>query len=242
MEPVDYCDTLDGPNTDARNRYRPLCGGISAAHYLVEAGTLGAIVLDAQTGGPLLLGNNHTFANMDSVYNRRAYKGDPILQPSRGDGGTYPDDVVAYLERWVPFDPICNNLIDAAVAKPAPGVLSDDLILSEGSGSEFIIPEGIKACVQSKVRKFGRTGGETVGHIIDCNYNTVIPYPSGIEVHFIDQILIQIDTCAGDSGAVYIDDNDRVIGLHCGGAIIDGTRFAVANKIENVCRLLGIII
>jgi hypothetical protein len=210
---------------------------------MVEAGTLGAIVLDAETGGPLLLGNNHTFANMDTVIDRRAHKGDPILQPSVGDNGVYPDDIVAYLERWVPFDPICNNLIDAAVAKPVPGVLSDNLILSEGSGSEFIIPEGVAdATLATRVKKFGRTGGKTIGRVIDCNFNTSIPYPTGVTIHYIDQLLIQIDTCAGDSGAVYLDDNDMAIGLHCGGAIIDGTRFAVANKMKNVSKLLGIII
>jgi hypothetical protein len=242
MEPIDYCSVLAGPNTDAQARYRPLCGGISAAHHLIGAGTLGAIVRDAKTGEPLLLSNNHTFANMSTVLDKRARKGDPILQPSLADGGRYPEDIVAYLERWIPFDPVYNNLVDAAVARPVPGVMSDDIILSEGSGTEFIIPEGAAACTRGAVKKFGRTGGKTTGHVVDCNFATTIPYPSGLTVHYIDQILIQIDTCAGDSGAIYLNDNDKVIGLHCGGAIINGVRYAVANKIENVCRLLGIVI
>ena len=241
MEPVDYCATISGPNTDAQARYRPLCGGISAAHYLVGAGTLGAIVKDNKTGGPLLLSNNHTFANMDTVVDHRAHKGDAILQPSTVDGGHYPEDIVAYLERWVPYDPFYNNVIDAAVAKPIPGMLSDDMILSEGSGTEFIIPEGIAPAVMgSRVRKYGRTGGGTTGHVVDCHFMTAIPYPSGVVVRYIDQILIQIDTCAGDSGSIYLDDNDKVIGLHCGGTITNGVRYAVANKIENVCKILNI--
>jgi len=239
-EPIDCCSSPS--NTDSRARYRPLCGGISAAHYLVGAGTLGAIVHDLETGDPLLLSNNHTFANADSVSDRRANKGDPILQPSIGDEGIYPDDVVAYLERWIPFDPTADNYVDAAIARPIAGMLSDEMILSQGAGSEFIIPEGVQACCHSRVRKFGRTGGETVGKIIDCNYSTSIPYPSGITVRYVDQILIQIDTCAGDSGSIYLDDNDRVIGLHCGGTSVNGIRYAVANKIENVCKLLRISI
>ena len=169
-------------------------------------------------------------------------KGKFTWSGNSADGGKYPEDIVAYLERWIPFDPIYNNIVDAAVARPVPGVMSDDMILSEGSGSEFIIPEGATACTRGAVKKFGRTGGKTTGRVVDCNFATTIPYPSGVTVHYIDQILIQIDTCAGDSGAIYLNDNDKVIGLHCGGAIINGVRYAVANKIENVCRLLGIVI
>src|SRR5208337_3842112 len=65
-------------------------------------------------------------------------------------------------------------------------------------------------------------------------------YPTGLNVKYVDQLLIRIDTCAGDSGSVYLDNDDNVVGLHAGGAIINGQRYAVANKIKNVTALLGL--
>ena len=239
----DPCASLSGPNTGSQLRYRPLCGGISASHYRVPAGTLGAIMKDIYTNQPVLLSNNHVFANMSSLTSQRALKGDGIIQPSPADGGTLADKV-ATLERWIPYNEFGNNLVDAAIAKPLPGMVSDDwesMILANGNGQGFTVPERLITVTSPiAVRKYGRTGGVTTGKILDWNFSTTMPYPSGISVKYVDQLLIHIDTGAGDSGSVYLDDDDNIVGLHAGGTIINGERYAVANKITNVANLLGL--
>lgn len=79
-----------------RDRWRPLIpAGVSIAHPLVTAGTLGALVNDNATGELLLLSNNHVMANSND-----AFENDPILQPGPTDGGNNPADVVARLTRF----------------------------------------------------------------------------------------------------------------------------------------------
>jgi hypothetical protein len=253
FSPSDYNGAFDpcenaASNTGGRLRYRPLCGGISASHVDVLAGTLGGIFSDAITGEPLLLGNNHVFANCSSIRKARAAVGDSILQPSPADGGTYPSDEVATLLRWIPYNDtgIGYSTVDAAVARPLPGMVTTDLILSGGDGDEFRYPEGmIPAKAGMQVKKYGRTGGVTHGTIMDTNFSTIVPYPvDNLEIPYQDCILVKIDTCAGDSGALYVtdDDNDKIVGLHFGGTIMeDGTRYAIACKIQNVCQQLGIV-
>lgn len=99
---------IDGIITDVRavgnivahksrtDRWRPAPGGVSIGHYLITAGTLGAIVRDASTGEPLILSNNHVLANSND-----ASIGDPILQPGNADGGRDPQDRIATLERFI---------------------------------------------------------------------------------------------------------------------------------------------
>lgn len=78
------------------DRWRPAPGGVSIGHYQITAGTLGAFVRDASTGETLILSNNHVMANSNS-----AAKGDAIIQPGPYDGGAYPGDRIATLERHV---------------------------------------------------------------------------------------------------------------------------------------------
>lgn len=86
-------------------RYRPAPPGCSIGHYLVTAGTFGAVVYDEHDGTPLILSNNHVLANSTSGSDQRASIGDPILQPGSYDGGTIESDIIAHLERFVPLEP-----------------------------------------------------------------------------------------------------------------------------------------
>ncbi len=78
------------------DRWRPAPPGVSIGHYLITAGTLGAIVKDATTGEQLILSNNHVMANSND-----AFTGDSIIQPGAADGGRTPQDVIARLERFI---------------------------------------------------------------------------------------------------------------------------------------------
>lgn len=86
-------------NSGPRDIWRPtIPGGVSIAHPMVTAGTLGALVTDATTGDVLILSNNHVLANSND-----AFANDPILQPGPTDGGNNPADVVARLGRFTPI-------------------------------------------------------------------------------------------------------------------------------------------
>ncbi len=87
-------------------RFDPLRGGISISHaWSYGYGTLGGIVLDRNTGVPMILSNWHVLAG--SMW---APRGLAIYQPGYGDGGRY-QHTVAHLER----DGMVQG-IDAAVA------------------------------------------------------------------------------------------------------------------------------
>jgi len=90
---------LEAYVSSPRDRYRPtIPAGVSIGHYLVTAGTIGAVVYDKTTGEPLILSNNHVLANSNF-----ATAGDPILQPGPTDHGARPNDVVAQLHRFEPI-------------------------------------------------------------------------------------------------------------------------------------------
>jgi hypothetical protein len=232
-------ESMPESNTRSQLRYRPICGGISAAHRDVAAGTLGAIVEDAQSGQPLLLSNNHVFANCSTIDAPNAKVGDPIYQPGRADGADIEKDIVATLDRWVPYSTTGDNLVDAAIAKPKPGILTSDLVLAENG--EFISPKDMAPITtKTHVKKFGRTSGFTNGDIIDWDFSTTMTYPGDIKVKYVDQLLVKMDTYSGDSGSILLDDNDNVVGMVFGGTVVNGEHYAVANKIRNVAALTNL--
>jgi outer membrane biosynthesis protein TonB len=109
LTPEDFIPKeLDGAPTDVievgrlqaflspRDRFRPtIPAGVSIGHYMVTAGTIGAVVFDKTTGEPLILSNNHVLANSNA-----ATVGDAILQPGPTDHGVRPNDAIAQLHRY----------------------------------------------------------------------------------------------------------------------------------------------
>lgn len=144
--------------TTAQSRVRPAQPGCSISHYATATrGTLGALALDKETDELLFMSNWHVIANFGMCR-----RGDPILQPGGLDGGTLPDDIIGYLERWEDVQMLCParsnredtlseakqrirkavehdidlpvNYVDAAVAKP----VSDDAVIPTPLGTEEI--------------------------------------------------------------------------------------------------------
>ncbi len=99
---TDVIEVGDLALLDRTSRARPAIPGSSIGHSKVTAGTFGAVVRDRKTGKPLILSNNHVLANITDGTDGRARIGDAILQPGRYDGGQ-PDDILGYLERFVPI-------------------------------------------------------------------------------------------------------------------------------------------
>ena len=101
-----------------QQRWPVLVGGVSIGHGLVDAGTLGCFVWDADTGEPLALTCAHVAAPPG------AKVGDPIYQPGPGDIRKWmnrspgPEDIAGELVRWQAVSMTEPNLIDAAVFRP----------------------------------------------------------------------------------------------------------------------------
>lgn len=220
-------------------RFRPVVGGVSAAHTNVTAGTLGAVIRDKKTGNKLFLSNNHVFSNTSSKTNSRAHIGDAIIQPSPSDGGTITD-TIAKLYKWVPFIDGGTNIVDAALAMPVDQSIASPYILSDAD-LDVISINGIRSVTSPiKVKKYGRTSGADFGKIIDLNFTVAVDYDDGLTRNFVDQILVEIETRGGDSGAILLDEDNRAVGLvFAGGVDKKGKFYGVACKIKNVLAMLS---
>ena len=182
---------LDGVPTDVvevgeiealvfNTKTRPALPGFSMGHQAITAGTFGCIVRDIRHGNSqpgegdyLILSNNHVLADVNA-----GKPGDLILQPGPFDGGLFPSDAVATLERYEPlvltqFAGPGYNLVDAAVAKPSHSRHMTASIIGQ------IMPQGVdQARVGTFVIKAGRTTQVTVGIVIAVNATVVVGYGS----------------------------------------------------------------
>jgi len=147
------------------------------------------------------------------------------------DGGS-TEDVVGELVGWVPYRTIGNNFVDVAIARPRQDVEIDDRVFVDGG---LISVRGVRPATDAKrVRRCGRTTGCVTGEIVDWNFTTIMEYPTGENIRYVDQMLIDMPTEQGDSGSLILDDENYAIGLLSGTTVIDGKVYTVANKIRNV--------
>ena len=241
------------------DRWRPVVPpGASIGHHRISAGTFGCLV---RRGGELfILSNNHVLADMN-----RGQPGDAILQPGAADGGTM-EDRVAELAEFVPLDfgtdeprcPVAGSLagllnalatllgsshrlqpvrqtlglnrVDAALARPLSPDRVENEILYIGA------PAGVGAAtLGTRVQKTGRTTGYTTGIITQIDATVRIDYygPSAL---FDGQLIASPMSQGGDSGAVALDEQRRVVGLIFAGS--DGA--TVINPIDDVLSALNV--
>lgn len=250
-----------GPGPDLRlERVRPAPPGVSIGHYRISAGTLGALVRDRRTGQLLILSNNHVLANRSTAGDRRAYPGDPILQPGPSDGGT-PSDVLATLVRYVPLhlhraaagaaaaalrapvlpwarilavaglaDPRANR-VDAAVAAPVEPEMVTPEILGLG------LPRPARAVLPGAVvRKSGRTTGVTSGRVRAVAATVHVDMGAGWAGMFADQVITTPMAAPGDSGSLLLDAEGHAVGLISAGS----SESTIANHIGAVLEALDV--
>lgn len=223
-----------------KRRSRPVQGGYSVGHYKITAGTIATCVynlLSSSGGIPskyYILSNNHVLANSNN-----ALIGDPILQPGPYDGGTYPNDVIAVLSRFVPltFNPPVpleqqNNYVDAAIAEGNIEYLDRSIywcgVLRGWRRKSAVLPG-------TMVKKTGRTTNFTVGKILAVNAVIDVSYGTGT-ARLKDQIVTTAMSTGGDSGSLVMTLDNVAVGLLFAGS----SNYTICNQIENVRSLLGI--
>ncbi len=212
-------------------RIRPAKPGYSIGHYKVTAGTFGCLVRDVCSPCRVhILSNNHILANSNA-----AAIGNPILQPGRIDGGTYPGDMIARLSRFVPIrfgSSVRYNLVDAALARPND---QRDVVASIVN---LGIPKGtVEATLGMDVVKSGRTTQTTSGKVIGVDVTVAVGYGASGVAYFRDQILTTNMSKGGDSGSLLLSKAGReATGLLFAGS----SRVTIHNNISNVLMALGV--
>ena len=228
-------------------RVQPALPGYSIAHFNVTAGTFGCLVHDIRRcccnlekdgsctptreecpGDYLILSNNHVLANIN-----RGQIGDTILQPGPFDGGVFPRDGCAKLDRFEPivFGLSGYNLVDAACARPNHSREVTASIIG------LIMPRGIdQALVGGLVIKVGRTTQVTTGRVLATNATIVVGYGAVGSAQFRHQILTTPMAAGGDSGSLLMDRNLNAVGL-----LFAGSPFiTIHNHIADIEAALGV--
>jgi hypothetical protein len=248
------------------DRWRPAPGGVSLGHYLVSAGTFGAVVRDGTSGDRLILSNNHVLANSND-----ASPGDPILQPGAVDGGSVDQDTIAHLERFCPIsyssEPgTCGTanayaLVGNALARlagsrhrlrvlqvnPEAANRVDAAVarpVSDGDVWDEILEIGevsgtVEAELGMAVRKSGRTTGFTTGTITILHTTVEVNYGEGRVAQFEDQIISTAMSQGGDSGSLLVAvDSQQAVGLLFAGS----QQVTIYNPIQAVLDCLDVTI
>jgi hypothetical protein len=228
-------------------RVRPALPGYSIGHHNITAGTFGCLVHDIRRcccrlekdcccaptreecpGDYLILSNNHVLADVN-----RGKPGDLILQPGPFDGGVFPADGVATLERFEPivFGMSGYNLVDAAVARPTFGRNVIASIIG------LLIPRGIdQALVGNLVVKVGLTTQVTQGRVLAVNATIAVNYPVFGPAWYHHQILTTPMSAGGDSGSLLMNSGLSAVGL-----LFAGSPFiTIHNHIADVEFALGV--
>ena len=228
------------------SKVRPALPGYSIGHYDITAGTFGCVVRDLRRchdqekghgcccpkeecpSDYLILSNNHVLANSNL-----ASEGDLILQPGPFDGGVYPADGVATLERFEPivFGAGGYNLVDAAVARPPESRNVTASIIGS------VIPRGVdQAFIGGLVIKAGRTTQVSIGQVLAVNATVVVGgYPGGA-AQFRHQIITTAMAAGGDSGSLLMDSNLSAVGLLFAGSFF----ITIHNHIADVESALAV--
>lgn len=209
-------------------RSDPIRGGISISDaYTNGYGTLGGKVIDRTTGEEMVLSNWHVL-----VARWTARRGQAIFQPGRLDGGMGSDTVA-----WLTRDAMSVGL-DAAVATVVGnrGFINDQLGLGPVTGFG-------DAELDTQVVKSGRRTGITRGRVTGIAGTAKLSYDA---VERVIRNVIAIDplhgftqvSAPGDSGAMWLDDRRRAVGLHFAGG--DFPERALAIDLPSVLDALNV--
>jgi hypothetical protein len=214
-------------------RYDVVPIGVSVGSRYTTAGTLGAKVIDVDTGEEMILSNWHVLAGR-----REAAAGLAIWQPGWIDGGTREENTIAQLSRWVlgPYD--------AAVAR-VNGTRTVESSTVEGKTVDDVTGPRLGMRVWKSGRSTGYTEGlidgimmsvpmsyELAGtHILEHVFR-IVPRPGAADTEISE---------GGDSGALWVDEQSgKAVGLHFAGEVGDDPEYALAHDIRRVLEKLRV--
>lgn len=238
---------------------KPVKPGYSIGHRDITAGTLGFFA--KRNGETHLISNAHVLANTN-----KGKIGDPIYYPGPHDGGTSLN-TISHLAATIPIKmvvsscPVANacvntfnflarlfnrntrlvepinlatNKVDNAAGALIKGLEIDEKVYKIGK------PTGIKeAELEMRVKKSSRTTEYTKGKITGVDAMLQVSYgEQGVAV-FENQLISDIPSAGGDSGAAVfedVDENNNLVGLLFAG----GEGITVMNKIQTVFDELNI--
>ena len=223
---------------------RPVPIGVSTGHPDITAGTIGARVTDGTN--VYALSNNHVFADVN-----RGFLGDPeaglpadnVLQPGDFDDGVDPDDAIGTLFDFEPinFTAGSTNTIDAAIPLTSVDALGNST-MSDGYGTPGSSTTTLG--INDKVKKYGRTTGQTKGFVWALNATVDVNYgaPDGV-ARFEGQIIFKGQgtfSAGGDSGSLIVTQRggNRPVALLFAGS----SQFTIGNPIDAVLTRFGVTI
>jgi hypothetical protein len=238
-------------------KVRPALPGYSVGHHDITAGTFGCLVRDLRAccdcgcadgrchcgghghghghcgghdkdGEYLVLSNNHVLAASNA-----GTPGDAILQPGAFDGGLFPSDEVARLERFerITFGAAGYNVVDCAVARPTASRNVTASIIG------IAMPRGIsQALVGTSVIKVGRTTQVTRGRVLATNATVAVSYGAPGVAVYRHQIITSAMSAGGDSGSLLMDSDLNAVGLLFAGSAV----ITIHNHIADVETALGV--
>lgn len=201
--------------TEDQSNHRPIIGGIMISNYrngsgVGGTGTLGCMAQMDSDDSWVILSNHHV------LYGTTGQDGDDIGQPWVGCSWCCKTNVIAKNEDK-------DAGLDCAIAKVNSDIAIDNSIEEIG----VIDNAGAAAAVNlERVRKRGARTGFTSGTIsfIDpaTKEITVTPKPAGGPADDPGGCTnyepgVTVFTYYGDSGSVYINDDNEVVGLHYAG-------------------------
>lgn len=245
---------------------RPARPGISIGHYLVSAGTFGAVAYDGTTGEPLILSNNHVLANSSAGDNARAKEGDPVYQPGTYDGGN-AKDTIGHLLRFVPIHAesqpvectwahatewLANRILQTfhrryrlRFERLAERVNLVDAAVARPIDPKLLDPyivglgyiRGVAEIEPGQViRKSGRSSGVNSGVVRAIRATLNVSLGDAGIAQFDDQIVTTPMAQPGDSGSVGLNEANEIVGLLFAGS----AESTIYNRIQHVMELLHI--
>jgi len=213
---------------DPKQKWRPAPTGVSTGRAdILNAGTVGWYIVD-EDGNIYAISNNHVWANEN-----KGVRSDPLVQPSRIDGGDPVNDTLYLLYDFVPISFTTTNTVDVAIATITSFQNVYMSILNVGGIAGKRIP-----AVGEKASKMGRTSGLTTGNVFDTSATLQVQYDSGIAT-YEDVVVINGNNIvqAGDSGSPVFTTNNEFIGLLFAGS--DDNSNLIACKYTNIEQQLS---
>jgi hypothetical protein len=246
------------------SQHRPLKAGIAISTDSTSYGTLGWFGTLGD-GTVVLLTNKHVlYDETDSVDSRKLKTAQPQLgEPSTcccctcGSDNVIGESIIGIRD----ISPASSTSVDCGIAKITPEFASNIVLrISNDATTEVLKVEGTAtAVVSDKVRKIGARSGFTKGTVIHIGDIAVaVPNDSGGTAIALrqGQVLIIPDAAetyqvkegvckfafsnSGDSGAVILNDSNKIIALNWGGdRTTNNVAITIASNIQNVLDKLS---